>query len=323
VSRTLEQRYRAALRWYPARWRDANADIVVGTLLDVAEAEQRNAPSRSELAHLAASGIRNRLSWVDIVAPAAVRQRASAILLATGFGLAVMMLVMQEWAPWATARAWDEFGISAPSFGPFLGAGSVLYLVWIVGFVLAVIGLPRVAKVVLLLEVPTAIGISMLVDAGDVSRPSSSLLAAFVVLALCVALAPPLTSRAVTGVTAVLALVFATLAAAYWMLTLGTSERWLGSWGWRRVLDVGWAPLACLAVVAFVLLVVLRKRDWAEGLALASVVMVAVITVPLTSNNVAEWGLVQAGFVTASVLVALVITVTFTRGYRLRLAPPA
>lgn len=323
MSRTLEQRYRDALRWYPKRWREENGDVVVGTLLDVAEAAQRTTPDRRELAHLAASGIRARLSWIDLVAPAGVRERAGAILLATGFGLAVMMLVMQEWAPWSTTRAWDEFGVSAPSFGPFLGAGSLLYLVWIAGSVLAVAGLPRVGKVILLLEVPIVAGICVFVDAGDLSRPSSSLLAAFVVLALSVALAPPLASRALAGRTALFGLVFAVGAVAYWVLVFGTSEHWLGSWGWRRLLDVGWAPLAGLAVAGFALLLIVRKRDWAEGLALASVVMVAVITVPLTRTGIPELALLEAGFVTTCVLAALVVTVTFTRGYRLRLAPPA
>lgn len=40
----LEIRYRQALRWYPRSWRAANADAVVGVLLDVADAEGRAAP---------------------------------------------------------------------------------------------------------------------------------------------------------------------------------------------------------------------------------------------------------------------------------------
>ena len=61
MSADLERRYRRALGWYPRSWREKNADVVAGTLLDVADAEHRTRPRRGELANLAASGISTRL----------------------------------------------------------------------------------------------------------------------------------------------------------------------------------------------------------------------------------------------------------------------
>ena len=72
----LERRYRAALRWYPASWRRANADALLGTLLDRADHEGRTEPTPAELRNLAVVGLRKRwvttLPWVLLAAATAV-----------------------------------------------------------------------------------------------------------------------------------------------------------------------------------------------------------------------------------------------------------
>ena len=93
---SAEGLYRSGLRWYPKAWRKANEDVVVGTLLDVADAEGRTAPSRSELRDLRRSGLAAR---ADFFLPGAIRDRAAAISLGSGAGLALAFATGQVWAP--------------------------------------------------------------------------------------------------------------------------------------------------------------------------------------------------------------------------------
>ncbi len=90
----LEGQYRAALRWYPHRWRVRNSEALLGTLLDTAEAEGRTAPTREERRDLAVNGVRAR---VDAIAPLAIRDRAASIALGMGFGLSLVLLYGSEW----------------------------------------------------------------------------------------------------------------------------------------------------------------------------------------------------------------------------------
>lgn len=45
---SVEARYRALLRWYPRSWRSSHEDVLLGTLLDAAEADARTAPTTAE-----------------------------------------------------------------------------------------------------------------------------------------------------------------------------------------------------------------------------------------------------------------------------------
>lgn len=72
----LERRYRVAMRWYPASWRRAHADALLGTLLDRADNEGRTQPTAAELHNLALVGLCKRvamtLPWVLLVTATAV-----------------------------------------------------------------------------------------------------------------------------------------------------------------------------------------------------------------------------------------------------------
>lgn len=195
MSSMLEQRYRAALRWYPARWRASNADAVVGTLLDVADAEHRRSPARFELLHLAASGIRTRFAPIARVLPENVRDKASGVALGFGFGLAGVMLVLQEWAPWATDLT--RFDLKAESaVGPFSGWGGVLYSIWVLAFLSFAAGGRRLGRGLLLATVPFSIAL-VLVDGGadTAFRPTTYGLAILGSLALITAMGRPFAGK--------------------------------------------------------------------------------------------------------------------------------
>lgn len=61
MTSALEARYRRLLRSYPSRWRAANGEVVLGTLLDVADAEGRDRPTAAERRTLVVDGLAHRL----------------------------------------------------------------------------------------------------------------------------------------------------------------------------------------------------------------------------------------------------------------------
>ncbi len=62
MTRPDERRYRRLLRWYPRRWRQDHGEVLLGLLLDDAEARGRVAPSAGERLRAARDGIGSRLT---------------------------------------------------------------------------------------------------------------------------------------------------------------------------------------------------------------------------------------------------------------------
>jgi len=180
-----ESRYRRALLFYPKRWRDRNADVVLSTLLDVADAEGRRSPRASELLQLAASGLSTRLA---LYMPQAVRDAVSAIALATGVVLAVAFATAQS-LPVPSPLSWG----SVRGFGPFLSPGIVIYALWLVAFMLAVCGARRVLRLVLVVALfaPAALWITRRSMEGLWAGPSLQTLVFFTVLAVLALLGTP------------------------------------------------------------------------------------------------------------------------------------
>jgi hypothetical protein len=151
----LESRYRKALRWYPRRWRAANEDAVVGTLLDVADEERRQAPAKGELADLRTTALATRLGPFGRIS-AAVRDRAAALTLGLGAaigGAGLIALLLDTQSMPAAVRA------QVNTFGPFANTGAILYGLWVVAFVLALCGMRRLATVTLLATLPVSAAI--------------------------------------------------------------------------------------------------------------------------------------------------------------------
>lgn len=137
MSTELERRYRRALGWYPRGWREKNADVVVGTLLDVADAEHRIRPRRGELAGLAASGISTRLG---VLLEPRARDAISTIALATGAAYPLAYFAFQLWSPLSTAHAPDAL---ARGFNPLVNPSLLVAALWLIALVLALVAAPR------------------------------------------------------------------------------------------------------------------------------------------------------------------------------------
>lgn len=56
-----ESEFARLLRWYPASWRRDHGDVVLGTMLDVADADGRDAPTRAERRAAFVDGLGHRL----------------------------------------------------------------------------------------------------------------------------------------------------------------------------------------------------------------------------------------------------------------------
>ena len=179
-----ERRYRRALRFYPKRWRDRNADVVLSTLLDVADAEGRSSARAIELLQLAASGLSTRLA-LSI-------SQASTIAVATGALLAIAFAVVQG----LPAPSPLEWGV-ARGFGPFLSPAIVLYSLWMLTFVLVLLRQRRAVKIVLALCLfaPAAFWITRRSIEGLWSGPSLQTLVFFTALAAIALLGTPRPTR--------------------------------------------------------------------------------------------------------------------------------
>ena len=201
MSAELERRYRGALDWYPSVWREANAEAVLGTLLDEAEATGRATPSRAQTLNLLVFGLRER---ARTTLPASVRDRASALAWGLGAGISAVMFVATEWVPWAggnpSVLPWTSGGpFGAPleaSFGPFTSAGAVVLGLWVAAFVVAVAGAGTVARWMIAATIPASVAlVAFDSQAWAVLRPTSTGLALLGALALIAMQGSPAASR--------------------------------------------------------------------------------------------------------------------------------
>ena len=193
MSAALERRYRSAVRWYPAKWRASNADAVVGTLLDVAEAENRDRPRASELRNLVANGLLARFAWIDRLYPSAVRDRAASLALGFGFSVAVITFFFYEWAPLAHTGYVDK--VYGPAPEPFASGGSILSFLWIAALLAAVIRLGWLAKLLLVSTLGYSIWFAFGFEQSSVFERPNPLPIVVLALMAIVALTGRLTSR--------------------------------------------------------------------------------------------------------------------------------
>lgn len=194
---SLEARYRSALGWYPSAWREANADVVTGTLLDRADAEDRDRPRVGELLDLALHGLAARVRRAPIVVPAPVRDRAASVALGMG---AMLALVLSFQLEALGLRRVDPYFDGATTFGPFASPMIVVYAAWVLGFVAAMVGLTRTSRWVIAATIPLAIVGRLVADwQGMWMRPTSTTTAFFVLLALLALIGRPAADRRGAG----------------------------------------------------------------------------------------------------------------------------
>jgi hypothetical protein len=157
MSTLLEHRYRRTLRWYPSSWRAQHEEAVIGTLLDVAEGENRLRPRLGEQLNLAANGL---LARIGIFLPAQVRDGVAAVALATGTAFATGYFFFLGWAPWTAANRAVQTPV-AHDFGPFVNPGVVLCALWALGFVLAVLGRYQITRIIMVIAILAAMAIAV------------------------------------------------------------------------------------------------------------------------------------------------------------------
>jgi hypothetical protein len=174
VSTILEHQYRRTLRWYPSSWRAQHEEAVIGTLLDVAEGENRSRPRLGEQLNLAANGL---LTRIGIFLPAGVRDGVAAVALATGTAFATGYFVFLDWAPWTAANRAVQLPLDH-NFGPFVYPGVIVCALWALGFLVAVLGWYRITRILMVIAIVASLAIpvvSQLPFAGWVSPSPTNL----------------------------------------------------------------------------------------------------------------------------------------------------
>ena len=308
----LESRYRSALRWYPRSWRAQNADVVVGTLMDEADATGRQRPRPSELFSLAVHGLLSRVA----VAPSAsrgFRDRVAALSLGAGFALTFVMLFAYEWAPFAVDSLNPQH-VGSERVGPFASAAVVVNAMWIVAFGLAVAGAVRWSRAVLAMAAGASVIAIVFINATPLlySRPPATALVFLIGLALTGIMGRPSRRHlVVSGVAAIAVFV------GFILLLFQTN-----SWGFAGRLYEGWAIASSgwwpLLLFALALGCVFVKRAWVTPL-MAFAVLWAVFTTAFAYSERSRfddllWGVLAIA--SGSLLVAAVSL--GARGYRLQ-----
>jgi hypothetical protein len=175
--------FRGALRWYPKAWRRANEDVVVGTLMDVADAEGRTAPTREERRDLRRAGVGTR---ADFVLPGAIRDRVAAISLGAGTGLALALGTGQLWSPWNSQGSPAEPQPETVVWQVLIHPG-----LWILAALATLVGWTVVARVLLIGSLPASAIAIFSTEVSFTLRPSFFALVMMGVLALAACIGRP------------------------------------------------------------------------------------------------------------------------------------
>lgn len=175
MSDALERSYRRWTRWYPASWRAANAEAMLGVLLDAAEGDGRGLSGR-EKAGMLANGLAAR---VESVLPARLRDMVASGAMAAAGAFGIAILLIHEWSPLSgtpLARrgwGWDLGYLRVPPsihlhFGPFITPFVLVGGLWIVALALALCGLEISARVVAAAAGLVALALFVIMRAGGV-----------------------------------------------------------------------------------------------------------------------------------------------------------
>lgn len=189
----IETRYRRSLHWYPASWRALNEEVIVGTLLDKAEQENRDRPLAGELVDLALHGTLGHVALLRSVIPASVRERASTAALGIGAAMSLVAIAELE----SGRERYPLFHATHPAtFGPFASTAIIVYLVWVVALVAAVVGWTKTSRILVAASIPATVAARLLADrlAMDL-RPTWTFLGLLILLAAIAAIGRPAPDR--------------------------------------------------------------------------------------------------------------------------------
>lgn len=313
----LEKTYRRALRWYPMRWRSANEDAVLGTLLDRAEEQNRAAPARGELANLRASGLQTHFGRVGAAIPRDVRVRAAIIAIALGFTIAtaggianslMFRYLASEYPPFA--RASSGLGVSLSFYG-----------LWFAAFVFQLVGLRRFAMGFIVTSLPFSIAIPIVNNYIHIWASPGAVTMGFLDLLAIVYLCgvPKVNARTRATLAIVSAALVTSFLVIYWAKTVGYwGNGALGvDWYWGQF--AVWLTFLGIpaAVVASIIMWRVRRTLWAPAILLA---MAPVVPLALFEFGYAtSWLDNSAAAVATLVIVAIAIGILRLFGLRLRL----
>ncbi|NQX03458.1 hypothetical protein HQQ82_01440 [Rathayibacter sp. VKM Ac-2856] len=146
------ERFRRALRWYPAAWRREHGDVLLGILLDEADADGRSRPGPGQRLALAVGGVRRRLGRT----PGGSAATIVPLALATAFSV---FYATVNWSP----------GVSYPgAIGPFTNpAVPVAGTLFVLALGLALSGRTGAARIAALLAATAELSIALVaVSAG-------------------------------------------------------------------------------------------------------------------------------------------------------------
>jgi hypothetical protein len=280
---------------------------MVGTLLDVAESENRATPSRAELRDLRRAGLSAR---ADSVLRAELRDRVGALSLGAGTALALAAGTGQLWS------AWDAQGSPAePRPDGVVWQILIQPGLWVLAAVAALVGWRAVSRVALIASVPATLIAVVSTDVSFLLRPSTFALVMFGVLALaaCVGTPPRRWQLIATG-TAVLLI-------ASWLAVLGPFARTYFPRGGLVDLIGSWWPTAVLLVATVVLLVLRRRVAAAAVMIAAAPWLIAVIADQLWFTGVGS----EVGYLVRPLLVgaiAMIVPLEIVLLARRYAAPP-
>jgi hypothetical protein len=307
----VEVEARELLRWFPARWRQAHGEALVGTLLDAAEAGDRDELTADERRDLITSGIRERgLALI----PEAVRRQAAPIALGVGASLAGLQLLVVEWSPWSS-RAWEDLSPIPYGFGPFTSAGIVIDALWLAAFVFGLLHLRRGMIAALGGSIVASIVLYFApITSWSIGRPAATAMAVMALLAI-VASSAPITDRSFRPIALAAA---GPSAAALVICTWGSLPR--SGWYASSFLfghNLNAAPVGAIVLIAIVLLSLLGLHRSAQATLLALGPAWGGLLVRSHTADVG-WLVVLAVAVLAVLLVALGSRI----GWRLRVDRP-
>lgn len=322
MSGPLEQQYRRALRWYPKRWRAENEDVVVGTLLDVAQEGRQRTPTRSDLRSLHLHGLAAHFRFLDRVLTSAIRDRVSAIALGTGFAISAWAIFFELVNGRDVGRFANEYGRGvATTFGPFASLGIILYITWVLAFGAALLGRPWLLRLVLLCTIPAAIAARLLSERLGMNLfPSSTtvlLLEAFALFALLGTARRTARWRVWIGISAVITFGLLTwvLRGTYGFLSAGPNVMFFGRYFFFQAGPIGSviAGYCAAGAILAILCLVLQRWTWA-----------AVVTISMLPWFALYLSRDPGDFVfwTAAAIVLAVLAIAITlraRGLRLRI----
>ncbi|HWM33253.1 MAG TPA: hypothetical protein VNR36_03330 [Pseudolysinimonas sp.] len=252
---TLEAAYRRVLRRYPRAWRRANGEVVLGTLLDQADAEGRSVPAPGELRDLRRAG---RAAYADLILSGPIRDRVAGVSLGAGAGLALVLITGQLWAPWNSQGSPAEPVPDALVWQILIHPG-----LWLLAALASVLGAVVLCRVLLVASLPASAIALLATDVSFLLRPSLFALVMLGVLALlaCIGRAPRAWVPAGAAITVA--------AFASWAAFLGP---FAGTYFPRGgVIDMIASPLpAGILLVVAVVFSVLGRRIDAVGVIAAS-----------------------------------------------------